>query len=40
MVVSATDDGLTEADIAKILEIVKQETGLSAETIHIIETEP
>lgn len=40
VVVSSTADGLTEADIAKILEIVKQETGLSAETIHIIETEP
>lgn len=40
VVVSATADGLTEADIAKILEIVKQETGLSADTIHIIETEP
>ncbi len=40
VVVSSTVDGLTEADIAKILEIVKQETGLSAETIHIVETEP
>ncbi len=40
VVVSSTEGGLTEADIAKILEIVKQETGLSAETIHIIETEP
>lgn len=40
VVVSSTEDGLAEADIAKILEIVKQETGLSAETIRIIETEP
>ena len=40
VVVSSTADGLAEGDIAKILEIVKQETGLTAETIHIIETEP
>lgn len=40
VVVSATVDGLTDNDIAKILEIVKEETGLSADKIKIIETEP
>lgn len=40
VVVSATAEGLTESDIAKILEIVKEETGLSADVIKIIETEP
>ncbi len=40
VVVSSTGDGLTEGDIAKILEIVKEETGLSADTIRIIEAEP
>ncbi len=40
VVVSATSDGLTENDTAKILEIVMEETGLSAGKIKIIETEP
>ena len=40
VVVSATEDGLSENDIAKILEIVKEETGLTAEQITIIEAEP
>lgn len=40
VVVSATADGLSETDIAKILEIVKEETGLTAEQITIIEAEP
>lgn len=40
VVVSAIDGGLTESDTAKILEIVKEETGLTAETINIIEAEP
>lgn len=40
VVVSSTENGLNESDIAKIVEIVQQETGLSAEQIKIIETEP
>lgn len=40
VVVSATAEGLNENDIAKIVEIVKEETGLSAGQIKIIETEP
>lgn len=40
VVVSSTERGLNENDIAKIVEIVQEETGLSAESIKIIETEP
>ena len=40
VVVSATDQGLGETDIAKIVEIVCQETGLTPEDITIIEAEP
>lgn len=40
VVVSATENGLSENDIAKIVEIVKEETGMAAEQITIIETEP
>ena len=40
VVVSSTVDGLTEADIARIAEIVCEETGLSLGQIKIIETDP
>lgn len=40
VVVSATENGLTDADTAKICEIVKEETGLSAAQITIIEAKP
>lgn len=40
VVVAATADGLTDADIARISEIVMEETGLSADQIKIIETAP
>lgn len=40
VVVSSTESGLNENDIAKIVEIVQEETGLSANKIKIIETEP
>lgn len=40
VVVSATGTGLSESDIARIAEIVKEETGLSLGEIKIIETEP
>lgn len=40
IVVSSTENGLNENDIAKIVEIVQEETGLSANQITIIETEP
>ena len=40
VVVSATADGRGENDIAKIVEIVMKETGLTAEQIKIIEAEP
>lgn len=40
VVVSSTEHGLNESDIAKIVEIVQEETGLSANQITIIETEP
>lgn len=40
VVVSSTESGLNESDIAKIVEIVKEETGLTADQITIIETEP
>lgn len=40
VVVSATADGLDEQDIARIVEIVMEETGLSADRIKIIEADP
>lgn len=40
VVVSSTESGLNENDIAKIVEIVREETGLPASQITIIETEP
>ena len=40
VVVAATEAGLTDADIARITEIVTGETGLDAGQIKIIETEP
>jgi len=39
VVVSATEDGLQEADVAKITEIVTGETGISAAQITIIEAQ-
>lgn len=39
VVVSATEDGLTDADVAKITEIVTDETGFSASQIKIIEAQ-
>lgn len=40
VVVSATENGLNENDVTKIVEIVKEETGLAASKITVIETEP
>ena len=40
VVVSATENGLTDADTARICEVVKEETGLSAAQITIIEAKP
>lgn len=40
LVVSATEQGLSETDIAKIVEIVQEETGLKADQIKIIEAKP
>lgn len=40
LVVSSTEQGLSETDIAKIVEIVREETGLSADQIKIIEAKP
>ena len=40
VVVSSTENGLNDTDIAKIVEIVQEETGLTANQITIIETEP
>ena len=40
VVVSSTENGLTENDVTKIVEIVKEETGLAASKITVIETEP
>ena len=40
VVVSSTENGLSANDVAKIVEIVKEETGLSASKITVIETEP
>ena len=39
VVVAATESGLTDADTARIMEIAKDETGLSAQQIKIIEAE-
>ena len=40
VVVSATENGLSQTDATKIMEIVREETGLSADKITVIETEP
>lgn len=40
VVVSSIQEGLTDADIARIAEIVQEETGLSIGQIKIIETDP
>jgi len=40
VVVAAPDGGLTEADTAKIMEIVKEETNMTASQIKIIEATP
>ena len=40
VVVSSTENGLSDNDVIKIVEIVKEETGLSASRITVIETEP
>ena len=40
VVVSSTENGLSENDVTKIVEIVKEETGLAASKITVIETEP
>lgn len=40
VVVSATAEGLNENDVAKIVEIVMKETGLTASQITILEAEP
>ena len=39
LAVSAPEGGLTEADTAKILDVVKQTAGFTADQIHIIEVE-
>ena len=40
LAVSAPEGGLTEADTAKIVDVVKQTAGFTADQIHIIEVEP
>ncbi len=40
VVVSATEEGLTDADVARITEIVTGETGCAASQIKIIEAQP
>lgn len=40
VVVSATEEGLTDADVARITEIVTEETGLEASAITIIQAQP
>ena len=40
VVVSSTENGLSENDVTKIVEIVKEETGLAASKITVIETQP
>ena len=39
VVVSAREGGLTDADVAKITEIVTDETGMEASQVKIIEAE-
>ena len=39
VIVSKTENGLQDADIARITEIVMEETGAAASEIKIIETE-
>lgn len=39
VVVSATEEGLTDADVARIMEIVADETGYDASQIKIIEAQ-
>ena len=36
----ATEEGLTDADVARITEIVTNETGLEASDITIIQAQP
>lgn len=40
VVVAATENGLTDTDIARIAEIVTEETGLSVSQVKIIEANP
>ena len=40
VVVCSTENGVSEIDVNKIMEIVKEETGLAAGKITVIETEP
>lgn len=40
VVVSSTENGLNQNDVTKIMEIVKEETGLKADNITVIEAEP
>lgn len=40
VVVSSTENGLSQNDVTKIMEIVKEKTGLTADKITVIETEP
>ncbi len=40
VVVSASEDGLTDADVARITEIVTDETGLEASAVTIIQAQP
>lgn len=40
VVVAAAENGLTDADTARIMEIVIEETGMTASQIKIIEAEP
>ncbi len=40
VVVAATENGLTDSDTARIMEIVQDETGFPATQIKIIEAEP
>ena len=40
VVVASTESGLTETDIARIAEIVTEETGLSVGQVKIIEADP
>lgn len=40
VVVAALEEGLTDEDVARIMDIVKEETGLGAQQVTIIEAEP